>query len=268
MNLTKLRNEYMQEDYGIVDANAKVCQDIILSKIGKSSLSNNITIKGGVVMHHMSKDVRRATRDLDLDFIKYSLEDEAIEKFITKLNDVKDGVKIKITSKIEPLSHQDYDGKRVHVELNDEEGNKVVTKLDIGVHKDFDISQDEYCFDLNLINQTATLLVNSKEQIFTEKLKSLLKLGQRSTRYKDFFDIYYLIKNTTLNKDKLKYCVNKFIFYDAEMFENNSVDIYRRLNIIFENKEYLKALDNIKNNWLGINPIEGKEIILEFIKTI
>ena len=48
-------------------------QDIILSKISKSKFENNITIKGGVVMHSISNSVCRATRDLD--FIKYSLED-------------------------------------------------------------------------------------------------------------------------------------------------------------------------------------------------
>ena len=49
----------------------KVCQDILLAKISKGALNRNITIKGGVVMHNISKDSRRATRDLDLDFIKY-----------------------------------------------------------------------------------------------------------------------------------------------------------------------------------------------------
>ncbi len=33
-----------------------------------------------------------------------------------------------------------------------------------------------------------------------EKLKSLLKFGIRTTRYKDIFDIYYLINNTNINK--------------------------------------------------------------------
>lgn len=33
-------------------------------------------------MHSISKDLRRATRDMDLDFIKYSLEDNSIIRFI------------------------------------------------------------------------------------------------------------------------------------------------------------------------------------------
>ncbi|MBP3596230.1 MAG: nucleotidyl transferase AbiEii/AbiGii toxin family protein [Clostridia bacterium] len=85
MDLKQMREKYIKEGYKFLDASAKVCQDIILAQISKSSLSKNITIKGGVVMHNLSKDARRATRDLDLDFIKYALTDEAIKVFIEKL---------------------------------------------------------------------------------------------------------------------------------------------------------------------------------------
>lgn len=78
MNLNKLIEQYVQSGYKRDDAISKVAQDIILLKISKSSFSNHITIKGGVVMHSISKDNRRATRDLDMDFIKYSLEDDSI----------------------------------------------------------------------------------------------------------------------------------------------------------------------------------------------
>ena len=47
--------------------------------------------------------------------------------------------------------------------IKDKNYNKIETKLDIGVHKNFDIEQDEYCFDLNNINENVTLLINSKE---------------------------------------------------------------------------------------------------------
>ncbi len=87
MNLYNLIQKYEEIGYEEIDATAKVAQDIILLAISKSKFNKNITIKGGVVMHNISNDLRRATRDLDLDFIKYSLEDESIKNFIDKLND-------------------------------------------------------------------------------------------------------------------------------------------------------------------------------------
>ena len=132
MDIYKAVNQYISAGYSEDDAIPKVAQDIVLLKIGNSKYSKNITVKGGVVMHNISKDMRRATRDMDIDFIKYSLEDKSILNFIKELNNTDDGVKIKVTGKIEPLHHQDYDGKRVYIQLTDNHRYSVSSKLDIG----------------------------------------------------------------------------------------------------------------------------------------
>ena len=219
-------------------------------------------------MHSISKDLRRATRDMDLDFIKYSLEDNSIIRFIEELSNVDDGIKIKIDGEIKELHHQDYDGKRVNIELFDKYGNKLKTKLDIGVHKLLDIKQDEYCFDLSIINKNANLLINSKEQIFVEKIKSLLKLGFRSTRYKDLFDFYYLINKTELDKEKLMNCFNILIFKDETMRENNIKDIVNRLQMTFNSNAYRNHLSNPKNNWLDITVDDAIMSVLKYIKSL
>ena len=211
----------MKEGYTRANAIAKVCQDIILNEIAKSPYFKNVTIKGGVVMHSISSDKRRATRDIDLDFIKYSLEDKSISKFIDKLNDNDDGIIIKMDGKPEPLHHQDYDGKRVNIIVNDSYNNTMKSKLDIGVHKNFDLEQEEYCFDLNALNATAILFINSVEQIFIEKLKSLLKFGALSTRYKDIFDFYYLINNANIEKEKFNRYMKEIIYNDESMQEKD-----------------------------------------------
>ena len=264
MDLGTLVNLYVNEDYELADAIAKVAQDIILLKISKSSLNKNITIKGGVVMHSISKNKRRATRDMDFDFIKYSLGDEAINEFINKLNSVNDGISISINGKIEELNHLDYSGKRVYITLVDEENYRIDSKLDIGVQKDFDIEQEEYCFELDVIRESATLLINSKEQIFTEKLKSLIRFAYTSTRYKDIFDFYYLIKYGELNK--LKKYINKIIFDDNTIKVENFYEIYKLLNQIFSNRRFISNLSNLKVNWLDIPSNEVINYILEFMK--
>ena len=219
-------------------------------------------------MHSISKHLRRATRDMDLDFIKYSLEDNSIIRFIEELSNVDDGIKIKIDGEIKELHHQDYDGKRVNIELFDKYGNKLKTKLDIGVHKLLDIKQDEYCFDLSIINKNANLLINSKEQIFVEKIKSLLKLGFRSTRYKDLFDFYYLINKTELDKEKLMNCFNILIFKDETMRENNIKDVVNRLQMTFNSNAYRNHLSNPKNNWLDITVDDAIMSVLKYIKSL
>ncbi len=134
MNLKDLVDKYISFGYKRIEATSKASQDVILNKIAKSDLKDNITIKGGVVIHNLSKDIRRATRDIDLDFIKYSLDDISIFNFINKLNKVNDEIKITVNGTIEKLHHQDYEGKRVNIMLNDKYNNILETKLDIGVN--------------------------------------------------------------------------------------------------------------------------------------
>ena len=112
MNLAEMVLNVQKLGYEPDDARARVCQDIVLKALSKSNLSRNVTIKGGVVMRNMTNNIRRATQDMDIDFIRYSLFDASIDSFIEKLNCL-DGIVIKRVGKIEELSQQDYNGKRV-----------------------------------------------------------------------------------------------------------------------------------------------------------
>lgn len=265
MNLEEYVRKYIDEGYELNDARSKVAQDVVLTKICKSNFKNHITVKGGVVMHSISNSIRRATRDLDLDFIKYSLEDDSICEFIKKLNSVNDNINIQIVGNITELSHQDYNGKRVNIKLIDEFNYTIDAKLDIGVHKLFKLEQDDYYFNLDALGEGISLLINSPEQIFTEKLKSLLKLGFRSTRYKDLFDFYYLIDNNKLDDNKLLKTFKIIIFDDETMREETIGNIISRLESIFNSKIYRSNLSNPKVNWLDISIDDAITKVLDYI---
>ena len=172
MNLQEMIQKYIKNGYSDEFASSKVSQDLILTAIANSKYIQNITIKGGVVMHNLSNDKRRATRDLDLDFIKYSLDNNSIINFISELNNSINSINFEIMDEIVSLHHQDYKGKRVFLKIKDNYKNEIDTKLDIGVHKLFELEQEQYMFDFSIINLGANLLINSPEQIFTEKMKS------------------------------------------------------------------------------------------------
>lgn len=269
MNLETLIKEYQNLGYEYADAISNVCQDIILLKISKSPYINNVTIKGGVVMHNLSNDKRRATRDIDLDFIKYSLDDNSIRKFIKGLNNTKDNISVYIVNdEIITLNQQDYKGKRINLGLTDKNNYNVITKLDLGVHKNFDVEQEETIFNLSILDNNVVLLANSKEQIFVEKMKSLLRFGATSTRYKDILDFYYLINNTVLDKQKLCSLIKNYIFLDESIRYNNMNDIYNRLSDSLNNNRFIKNFKNVKNNWLELPIKEVTKSILEFIRSL
>ncbi len=252
-----------QAGYDETNAEAKVCQDLILSLISQSHYSKNVTVKGGVVMRSITNNVRRATQDMDLDFIKYSLQDDSIDRFIDALNI--EGIIIKRVGAIEELSRQDYHGKRIHIEIADSHGYILRSKIDLGVHKHYDIEQEEFCFDIGMNDDGVSLLINSKEQMFTEKLRSILKFGPFSTRYKDIFDIYYL--TGIINRMKLKTCFNTFIYTDDGMRENDIDAVIARVEKTFSDKDYIRKLKTSKKNWLDAHFDTVLDGIIEFLKT-
>ena len=266
LNLADLISQSRSEGYEGLNAEARVCQDIILKAISESSLSRNVTIKGGIVMRSITGDARRATVDIDIDFIKYSLEDESIRLFVSKLNLV-DDVRIEIVGEIEELSQQEYRGKRVYLSLIDSKGNQINSKMDLGVHVNLDVKQEEYCFDIYLDEDGASLLVNSKEQIFTEKLRSLLRFGPFSTRYKDVFDLYYL--TGVVDKEKLWNCVNIYILNEPEMREATIGDICNRVESTFSNRAYRESIMRArKSNWMNVDVKTAMSGLLTYLRNL
>lgn len=265
MNLINEIDKIINEGYNEANAEARLCQDILLKAISDSSLNKNITVKGGVVMRNLSKSARRATQDIDIDFIRYSISDESIHSFISKLNQIK-GIIITLIPPIKELNHQDYSGKRIIVKISDEFNNHIDGKIDIGVHKDLDIEQEEFCFDICFQDDGASLLMNSKEQIITEKLKSLMRFLTRNTRYKDVFDIYYL--KDTADTSKLMKCMTKYIFEDDTLMVNNIDDVIFRLQTIFSDVNYIKSIERSKKNWLEIDTTEILSKDLEFFQSL
>ena len=247
MNLQQMMEMYYEDGLTRELAAARVCQDIVLKAIATGPFNRNVTVKGGVVMRSLTNNNRRATRDIDLDFMHYSIEDEAIREFIKKLNCIQ-GINLEIIGDIEELKHQDYHGKSVKVRITDEEGTFVESKIDIGVHKRLELEQEEYCFDVCMDDEGASLLKNSREQSVTEKLRALLIFGVNDKRYKDIYDMYYL--KDYVDAVKLSQYIKLLIFDDAMMRENSMEDIVRRVENSFKDKGYLKRISTSRQRWI------------------
>lgn len=154
------------------------------------------------------------------------------------------------------------------IEISDNFGNVFPTKLDIGVHKDMDIKQDELYFDLGNSSKTVMLLANSKEQICVEKIKSLLRFGITSTRYKDVFDIYYLFNTNNFSNNRFLKYLDKLVFKNTLIEENNIVDLRNSLESILYDNKFKSMISMARNNWLEISIDEAITSILEFVSSL
>ena len=265
LNLREMMDGYSEEGLTQELAASRVCQDIILKAISEGPLNRNVTIKGGVVMRSITKNNRRSTRDVDLDFIHYSLDDESIRTFVQKLNCI-EGLRIEMSDEIKELKHQDYHGKSIDIVIFDDSGNNVRSKIDIGVHKHLEIDQDQYCFDVCLDDDGATLLKNSVEQSFVEKLRSLLKFGSNSRRYRDIFDMYYL--KDVVSKDRLNEIIRLLIFEDTEMYEDSMDDIVKSVYSTFKDEQYLRRVSGSRQRWVDDDIHEIASGIISYLKKL
>jgi len=136
----------------------------------------------------------------------------------------------------------------------------------LGVHTKLDVSQEEYCFDISFDNGSVSLLVNSNEQMLVEKLRSLLKFGALSTRYKDLFDIYYL--SQYVDYKKLHVCLDSYIFSDKQMKEHSVADMVERIRNIFSDKLYIGRLSASDKNWTGENVSTITKNIEAFLESL
>lgn len=112
----------------------------------------------------------------------------------------------------------------------------------------------------------ASLLINSKEQMLTEKLRSLVKFGTYSSRFKDIYDIAFLSEKISLTK--LALCLQTYIYNDPTMRENNGSDIHKRLMRILTDKNYKNRLNTSEKNWLDIDTDTAIQLIIDFSKKL
>ena len=258
--------ELLASGYTEANVEEKLAQDIMLKALSQCGLKAQVTVKGGVVMATLTRDIRRTTMDLDIDLIRHSLSDESIDEMIRKMNCI-DGVTIVRVGDIVELKQQDYSGKRVFVSIRDTAGYAVQYKLDIGAHTVEAARQEDMEFDLTHIGfGSATLLANAPEQVFVEKLKSLLRLGTISSRGKDIFDMVYLA--SVVDENVLKRLMDAYIYSDKRMFERNIADVVRRLKRVFSDRGFMAMLANPRMNWLKISPVEATRRLVAFMKTL
>ena len=262
--IEKMIATYVSKGMTSNQAENYICQEIILQKISNSSMAENVLIKGGVVMFNMTKNLRRATSDLDFDFIRYDISDISIKRFIELLNKTEPHYSIEM-SKMEQLKQEDYQGKRVWTIISDKT-RTIKFKLDIGVHTLLAIEQNYCCFYFDDENQI-TLKVNPPEQIFAEKVYSLAKHGALSTRFKDVFDVYYFIDHNLLNKNVLKRCFDLLIIKKTHGIKSFD-DILKNVSLTFEDEQYLGHFKASNEKWLDAKEETILKTILDYLYSI
>lgn len=267
MLINDVLSKYVNLGYDFRNAQNLAAEEIVLSKIASSSLAEHVTLKGGIVMFNLTKSDRRVTQDIDFDFIRYSIDEQSIKHFVDKLNTINDGVMAEINGSIEKLHQEEYQGVRVHLLLKDKENTKLKIKLDIGVHTYSAIEQEKIVFGFESGGNAVKIKVNPCEQVFTEKLLSLARLGPLSTRYKDLYDMYYLISNNLLDISKVKSILHLF-FISTKRKPDNIDELVDSIEDTFTDKNFSKEAAKPTSKWIDVDYETVKKTISSFVSRL
>jgi predicted nucleotidyltransferase component of viral defense system len=259
---------YQDEGLKIDRAKIRVCQDILMLKLNASTYKEHLTFKGGTIMYHLSHNQRRATMDVDMDLITYSIQDKELVELFDNMGSIQDDSKIIFIvdgASIVKLNHDEYEGKSLTLIFFDETDDQLRLRMDIGVHSNLHVQQEKLFFTLSIVNQRVQLLCNSIEQMLVEKTTSFIKRGILSTRIKDIFDVYYLIAHESLNDDIVVYNIHQIIIGrgfspSVDQYVNDLIEVYNHQTIL--------AKMESSTNWTGANCSEIVTTIITYFNNL
>ena len=171
------------------------------------SRSDNIVIKGGVLISSLVGVSSRTTMDLDTTIRGFALTHDSAEKVFRDIMAVKvdDDWAFEL-DRIEDIREtDDYPGIRVHLKGS---YPPMLVPLTVDVTTGDRITPDavEYSYPLLFGEGEISLMAYPIETVLAEKLETVVSRGVANTRLRDFYDIYVLlgVKRNEINMEILR----------------------------------------------------------------
>mgnify|MGYP001198377915 CR=1 FL=1 len=188
-------------------------QERLLFRLSKSNFRNNFYLKGGALIYAYEGSKTRFTLDIDLLGKNIENSREAIENAFSEILSIEyndDGVWFDpSTIQTELIAEQDkYNGIRLFVEAGFHTVKQRL-QVDIGFG---DVLQPNPNNNLDFPvllpgSEVPVIQAYASETIIAEKFQAMIELSSANSRMKDFYDVYKLISNTTINQIKLELAI-------------------------------------------------------------
>ena len=171
------------------------CLERFLYRLGASNLSDRFVLKGAMLLRLWADQPYRATRDLDL-LRRGDSDFDAIRKDLRAIIGTPvppdavsfDGDDINIDA---IRAEDEYAG--VRATLPAQLGTaRLVLQIDMGVGDAVSPAPALCAYPTLLDFPAPRVLAYPREAVIAEKFEAMVVLGERNSRIKDFFDIYYL----------------------------------------------------------------------------
>ena len=174
-----------------------------LYRLSKSTFKDNFCLKGGVLLYAIEQELTRPTKDVD--FLAYDIPNDFTEvtNAFKEICQIENDDSVWFNSEtltVEKIKEEDkYEGIRLFIEGG---FDTVKQKLQIDVgFGDVIIPGSQTITYPCLLTDSEPPVINaySLESIIAEKFHAMVVLSYSNSRMKDFYDIYNLLKNDTVD---------------------------------------------------------------------
>jgi len=173
-----------------------------LERLSLSEYRDKFIIKGGILIAAHVGISNRSTMDLDATIKNYEVNTKSIEKAVKEISKIQldDNVEFIYRGTSSIREDDEYGGLRISVEAI---YYTIITPLQIDITTGDVITPKEVILPYKMIfdDKDIEVLAYNIESVLAEKVETIIRRGQYSTRPRDFYDIYILSKIKKYNKN-------------------------------------------------------------------
>ncbi|MBQ8962243.1 MAG: nucleotidyl transferase AbiEii/AbiGii toxin family protein [Clostridia bacterium] len=175
-----------------------------LERVALSKYRNNFILKGGMLVAAVVGLETRATMDIDTTVKSLPLTMENARKVVEDIIqiDVPDGMSFAITKVSDIMEGHDYPGIRFMLEASLEKLRQTI-KIDISTGDVITPQAVEYSYKLMFDDRSISIWTYNLETLLGEKLETIMARETANTRMRDFYDIYILTEQETIDYEVL-----------------------------------------------------------------
>lgn len=166
-----------------------------LARLEKSSYSDKVVIKGGLLISNMIGMERRTTMDLDATVKGLEMEEESVVAMVRDIASVPANDDIEFCfEKIEPIRADDvYPNYRVHLRAKYGKIDAPM-KLDVTTGDVIVPCEVAYSYKSLFGDENFSVMAYPVATILAEKYETVVSRGVSNTRARDFYDLYVMAK--------------------------------------------------------------------------
>ncbi|MBQ9226836.1 MAG: nucleotidyl transferase AbiEii/AbiGii toxin family protein [Fibrobacter sp.] len=210
------------------------CLERLLDRIAASRFRNHFIIKGGFLIASILGVGSRSTMDIDATVKGFSVSYENVDSIFKEICgiDIADQLTFSFERIEEIREKDDYLGLRVFVECRYGKMNVPLT-VDLTTGDTIIPHEIEYMYKCVFDDKMIPIIAYPLENVFAEKLDTIISRGVANTRTRDFYDVYtlYALKKEEVNFETLRLAL------EATSRRRNTFEIL---------KEYPQVLEDIK----------------------